>query len=353
MCRNFFASIQVLEESDILKSSRFNHREVDMAEKLQKLLIILPCYNEEEILPSTIKTMKKLLTSLVKEKKVSPESKICLVNDGSKDKTWEIISQTCAQNKMFAGIKLSRNFGHQSTIIAGMYSVDADLYVTIDADLQDNPECIAEMLKCVEEGAEVVYGIRKSRKTDSIFKRTSAQLYYRLLNLFGVDVLYNHADYRLMSRRAVETLKQFPERNLFLRATVPLLGFKTAQVYYDRTARTAGETKYPLNKMLALAWNGVSSFSIVPLRIVTFLGLFICFLSVLFLIYLFYRYSAKGTVVGWASLVTIITIFSGVQLLSLGIIGEYIAKIFVEAKKRPLFIVEETLNLDDKEKIKD
>lgn len=321
-----------------------------MSTKSPKLLVILPCYNEEEILPTTVKTMKSLLMSLIKDKKISPESQICLVNDGSTDATWKIIEKTCAKDKHFAGIKLSRNFGHQSTIMAGMYSADADLYVTIDADLQDNPQCIVKMLEEAGHGAEIVYGIRQSRKTDSFFKRGSAQLYYKLLHLFGVNVLYNHADYRMMSRRAVEALKEFPERNLFLRATVPLLGFKTSNVYYDRTARTAGETKYPLNKMLALAWNGVSSFSIVPLRIVTFLGLFICFLSVLFLIYLFYRWSYRGTVVGWASLVTIITIFSGVQLLSLGIIGEYIAKIFVEAKKRPLFIVDEKINLEtDKE----
>ncbi len=321
-----------------------------MSTKSPKLLVILPCYNEEEILPTTIKTMKSLLMSLIKDKKISPESQICMVNDGSTDATWEIIEKACAKDKHFAGIKLSRNFGHQSTIMAGMYSADADLYVTIDADLQDNPQCIVKMLEEVSQGAEIVYGIRQSRKTDSFFKRGSAQFYYKLLHLFGVNVLYNHADYRMMSRRAVETLKEFPERNLFLRATVPLLGFKTSNVYYDRTARTAGETKYPLNKMLALAWNGVSSFSIVPLRIVTFLGLFICFLSVLFLIYLFYRWSYRGTVVGWASLVTIITIFSGVQLLSLGIIGEYIAKIFVEAKKRPLFIVDEKINLEQEKK---
>lgn len=320
-----------------------------MSKKLPKLLVILPCYNEEEILPTTIKTMKSLLDSLIKDKKISTDSQICMVNDGSSDKTWDIIEKACAKDKHFAGIKLSRNFGHQSTIMAGMYNTDADLYVTIDADLQDNPNCIIPMLEEVKNGADIVYGIRKSRHTDSFFKRGTAQLYYKLLHLFGVNVLYNHADYRMMSRRAVETLKQFPERNLFLRATVPLLGFKTSNVYYDRSARTAGETKYPLNKMLALAWNGVSSFSIVPLRIVTFLGLFICFLSVLFLIYLFYRWSYRGTVVGWASLVTIITIFSGVQLLSLGIIGEYIAKIFVEAKKRPLFIVDEKINLDKSE----
>lgn len=317
-----------------------------MSKKLPKLLVILPCYNEEEILPTTIKTMKTLLDSLIKNKKVSTDSQICMVNDGSSDKTWDIIEKACTKDKHFAGIKLSRNFGHQSTIMAGMYNTDADLYVTIDADLQDNPNCIIQMLEEVKNGADIVYGIRKSRNTDSFFKRGTAQLYYKLLHLFGVNVLYNHADYRMMSRRAVETLKQFPERNLFLRATVPLLGFKTSNVYYDRSARTAGETKYPLNKMLALAWNGVSSFSIVPLRIVTFLGLFICFLSIMFLIYLFYRWSYRGTVVGWASLVTIITIFSGVQLLSLGIIGEYIAKIFVEAKKRPLFIVDEKINLD-------
>lgn len=313
---------------------------------MKKLVIILPCYNEEEILPQTVKKMKTLLGGMIKAGKVAPDSKICFVNDGSRDKTWDIIRKTCAKDKLFCALNLSKNFGHQGAILAGMYDTSADVYVTIDADLQDNPDCIPQMFEKIEEGCDIVYGVRDSRQTDSFFKRTSAALYYRLLRLLGVNIIYNHADFRMMTKRAVETLKQFPERNLFLRAIVPLLGFKSAQVYYDRTARQAGETKYPLKKMIALAWNGVSNFSIVPLRLVTFLGFFICFLSLLFLGFVVYRWSVRGTIVGWASLVTIITVFSGVQLVSLGIIGEYLAKIFVEIKKRPLFIVEDKIGFE-------
>ncbi len=313
---------------------------------LKKLAIILPCYNEEEILPHTIRKMRALISGMIKKKKISADSKICFVNDGSRDDTWNIIKKTCAKDKLFCAVNLSRNFGHQGAILAGMYEVCADVYVTIDADLQDNPDCIPQMLEKINSGCDIVYGVRDSRQTDSFFKRTTAVLYYRLLKFLGVNIVYNHADFRMMTKRAVETLKQFPERNLFLRAIVPLLGFKSAQVYYDRTARQAGETKYPLKKMVALAWNGVSNFSIVPLRLVTFLGFFVCFLSVLFLCFVIYRWSVRGTIVGWASMVTIITVFSGVQLVSLGIIGEYLAKIFVEVKKRPLFIVEDKIGFE-------
>lgn len=314
---------------------------------MPKLAIILPCYNEEEILPKTIATIKNLLDNLIKSKKVSPSSRICFVNDGSKDKTLEIIRKTCLRDKLFCCINLSRNFGHQGAILAGMNELSADIYVTIDADLQDNPECICEMLEKINEGCDIVYGVRKSRTTDSWFKRTTATCYYRLLKLLGVNIVYNHADFRMMTKRAVETLKQFPERNLFLRAIVPLIGFKYAKVYYDRTKRQAGETKYPLPKMVALAWNGISNFSIIPLRFVTFSGFFVCFLSFIFLCYVVYNWSAKGTIVGWASTVTIITIFSGIQLISLGIIGEYLAKVFIEVKKRPLYIVESKIGCEN------
>lgn len=314
---------------------------------MKKLVVILPCYNEEEILPRTIQKMKKLMTSLIKSKTISETSRICFVDDGSRDATWKIISQTCRKDKLFSALKLSRNFGHQSAILAGMYDVSADIYVTIDADLQDDPDCIPQMLDALlNQGCDIVYGVRNSRKSDSFFKRASASLYYRLLKLLGLNIVYNHADFRMMSRRAVETLKQFPERNLFLRAIVPLIGFKSAQVYYERTPRTAGETKYPLKSMIALAWNGISNFSIVPLRLVTFMGFMVCFVSLFFISYVIYRWSQQGTIVGWASTVTIITLFSGLQLLSLGIIGEYLAKVFVEVKQRPLFIVEDKIGID-------
>ena len=287
------------------------------------------------------------MTSLIKSKTISETSRICFVDDGSRDATWKIISQTCRKDKLFSALKLSRNFGHQSAILAGMYDVSADIYVTIDADLQDDPDCIPQMLDALlNQGCDIVYGVRNSRKSDSFFKRASASLYYRLLKLLGLNIVYNHADFRMMTRRAVETLKQFPERNLFLRAIVPLIGFKSAQVYYERTPRTAGETKYPLKSMVALAWNGISNFSIVPLRLVTFMGFMVCFVSLFFISYVIYRWSQQGTIVGWASTVTIITLFSGLQLLSLGIIGEYLAKVFVEVKQRPLFIVEDKIGID-------
>lgn len=310
---------------------------------MKKLLIIVPCYNEEEILPSTITTMSSLLKKMIKDKLAAPDSRVHFVDDGSSDKTWEILGKACARNKLFEASRLSRNFGHQSAILAGMYDNDADVYVTIDADLQDDPNCIIEMMEKIDQGCDIVYGVRNKRDTDSYFKRFTAQGFYKVMSLLGVRIIYNHADFRMMSRRAVNELKQFPERNLFLRAVVPLVGFKSDMVYYDRTARMAGETKYPLKKMLALAWNGISSFSIVPLRLVTFMGFLISLLGACFVLKILLNYNTHGAVSGWASTVTLITLFSGVQLISLGIIGEYIAKIFVEVKKRPLYIIDEKI----------
>ena len=308
---------------------------------LKKLTVIMPCYNEEEVLPETFARMKNLMSRLIKEKKISPSSKVCLVDDGSKDKTWELILRFTKEDDLFEGIGLSRNFGHQGALLAGMYETDADIYVTIDADLQDDETCIEEMLTHIDEGCDIVYGVRKKRQTDTFFKRATAQCFYKLLKLLGVNVIYNAADYRMMTRRAVDVLKQFPERNLFLRAIVPLIGFKYATVCYDRTARTAGETKYPLKKMLAFAWNGISNFSIVPLRLVTIMGFALCFLSFVLVCMVLYGWYTKGTIAGWASTITAITAFSGIQLLSLGIIGEYLAKVFMEVKNRPLYIVRE------------
>ncbi|MFV0627470.1 MAG: glycosyltransferase family 2 protein [Alphaproteobacteria bacterium] len=316
---------------------------------LKKLLIVLPCYNEEEILPYSIKTIKNLLEKMIKEKLISPQSRACFVNDGSTDKSWEIIKKECHKKEsLFSGINLSKNFGHQSAILAGMYDSEADLYVTIDTDLQDNPECIVEMIEKIKQGNDIVYGVRKQRTTDTFFKRITALTYYKFLSLLGVKIIQNHADFRMMTKRVVEQLKRFPEKNLFLRAIVPLVGFKTDNVYYDRSKRIAGETKYPLSKMVALAWNGISSFSIIPLRLVTFTGFTVCFISVIFLLILFYRWSVGGTIVGWASTITVITVFSGIQILSIGIIGEYIAKIFIEVKDRPLYIIDEKIGFDKK-----
>ena len=311
---------------------------------MKKLLIVIPCYNEEEVLPSTFSTISELLQKMIDQKLVSPDSRAHFVNDGSRDKTWEILANECAKNPLFEASKLSRNFGHQGAILAGMYDNDADLYCTIDADLQDDPNCIIEMVKKIDQGNDIVYGVRRKRDTDTFFKRFTAQAFYKIMSWLGVKVIYNHADFRMMTKRTVEQLKQFPERNLFLRAVVPLVGFKSDMVYYDRTPRMAGETKYPLKKMLAFAWNGISSFSIVPLRLVTLMGFIISFLGACFIIKIFFNYNIHGVISGWASTVTLITVFSGVQMVSLGIIGEYIAKIFVEVKQRPLYIVEEKVS---------
>ena len=308
---------------------------------MQKLLIVVPCYNEEEVLPTTFKTMSELVGKMIKEQLITDTSRVHFVDDGSTDKTWELISKAAKENILFEASKLSRNFGHQGAILAGMYDNDADLYCTIDADLQDDPNCIIEMVEKINQGNDIVYGVRKKRNSDTFFKRFTAQGFYKIMSWLGVKIIYNHADFRMMSNRAVEKLKQFPERNLFLRAVVPLVGFKSDMVYYDRTPRTAGQTKYPLKKMLAFAWDGVSSFSIVPLRLVTLVGFLISFLGACFVFKILLNYNAHGAVSGWASTVTLITVFSGVQLISLGIIGEYIAKIFMEVKQRPLYIVEE------------
>lgn len=308
-----------------------------------KLLIVIPCYNEEEVLPSTFERMEMLMNKMLGEKLIDKNSRVMFVDDGSADNTWQILKNKVSKAPFFEALRLSRNFGHQSAILAGMYDNDADIYVTIDADLQDDPDCIVEMLQKIKTGVDIVYGVRKERSSDTWFKRVSAQLFYRLLLALGVKIVYNHADFRMMTRRAVEQLKQFPERNLFLRAVVPLVGFKSDSVYYNRTPRTAGTTKYPLKKMLAFAWNGVSSFSIVPLRLVTLLGFLISLLGAAFIIRILFTWNARGTVAGWSSTITLITCFSGVQLLSLGVIGEYIAKIFVEVKRRPLYIVDEKI----------
>ena len=311
-----------------------------MSDKLPKLAIVVPCYNEEEVLPKTIQVISGLLKEMINKKEISSESVVCYVNDGSQDKTWDIIQKIAAKDKNNVGISLSRNFGHQKAIIAGMYECDADIYVTIDADLQDDCFAIREMLQKIKDGCDIVYGVRDCRDTDTLFKKYSAQAFYKLMQFLGVNIVYNHADFRMMTRRAVNNLKEFPERNLFLRALVPLIGYKYSTVYYDRKAREAGETKYPLMKMLSFAWNGISSFSIVPLRLVTFTGFAVCLLSIILMISLFYGWEQGKAMDGWTSLVIVITIFSGVQLLSLGIIGEYMAKIFIEVKHRPLYIVD-------------
>ncbi len=309
-----------------------------------KLVIIVPCFNESAVLMDTSNTLLKLIQTMINKAVVSNDSTLCFIDDGSVDSTWNIIESLSKSNKNIEGIKLSRNFGHQKALLAGLYSIEADAYVTIDADLQDDENSIIEMLNKFNEGFDIVYGIRKSRESDSIFKKKSALGFYKLMTFLGVNIVYNHADFRLMSERTVFALRKFPEKNLFLRAMIPLLGFQTSKVFYDRKKRMKGETKYPIRKMMSFAWDGVTSFSIVPLRLVTLSGLLSCFVGILLIIFSVWKWFEGETILGWTSLISIITIFSGVQLVALGIIGEYIGKIYNESKGRPNFIVQEKTN---------
>ena len=318
-----------------------------MVEKCPKLLIVIPCYNEEEVLDITIKKMQSLLKEMIKQMLVSPQSKVCFVNYGSRDNTWNKIKSNIKTNSLIGGINLSRNFGHQSAVLAGLLEEKADIYISIDADLQDDPQVIFEMVQKYKEGNDIVYGVRAKRNIDSLFKKYTALGFYKLMAFLGVNIVYNHADFRLMSNRAVQTLKKFPERNVFLRAMVPLLGFKSCTVSYDRKQRLAGESKYPLKKMVSFAWNGITSFSEVPLHLVTFLGFATCMISFFLFLYSLYSWMSGNALIGWTSLITALTFFSGVILLSIGIIGEYIGKIFIEVKNRPLYIVDEKVNLDE------
>ena len=314
---------------------------------MKKLMVIMPCYNEEEVLPISIKKMSKLMQEMIASQKISKDSKVCLVNDGSTDKTWDIISETVAKDKMFGGINLSRNFGHQSALLAGLYGgADADMYVTIDADLQDDIECIKEMVEKCNQGFDIVYGVKVKRDADGFFKKLTATTFYKFMAFLGVNIVYNHADFRLMSKKAVTAMKQFGEHNLFLRAVVPLVGFKSCQVKDVISERVAGKSKYTLKKMVTFAWNGISSFSIVPLHLVTLLGMFVSFLSMCLIIYTFYKYFKGGVIPGYTSLIAAISFFSGVILLSLGVIGEYLGRVFNEVKARPLYIIDEKINLD-------
>lgn len=313
-------------------------------EKLKELAIIVPCYNEEAVLPQSIKTLVALRESLIKKELIAKTSKLVFINDGSHDATWKIIEKEHSKNPFIKGISFSRNFGHQAALLAGMYNTDADIYITIDADLQDDPRVIEDMVKSSYEGYEVVYGVRNRRDTDSFFKRNTALLFYKLMSLLGVELVANHADFRLLSRRAVDAMSKFTEKNLFLRAIVPLVGFKSCNVYYDRQKRTAGTTKYPLKKMVLFALKGISSFSTVPLHLITLFGVLISIISFFLMLWTICAYFSGSTIVGWASLMSVITFFSGITILFMGIIGEYIASIFVEVKNRPTYIIDETLD---------
>lgn len=313
-----------------------------------KLYLVIPCYNEEEVLPETSKRLKEKYTALMNEGKIDTDSKIVFVNDGSKDRTWEMICDLHKADPVFRGICLSRNKGHQNALMAGLMTVksECDAAISMDADLQDDIDAIDEMVDRYREGYEVVYGVRSSRKKDTFFKRTTAEGFYKVMRAMGVETVYNHADYRLMSRRALEALSEFDEVNLFLRGIVPLVGFKSTEVTYERGERFAGESKYPLKKMLAFATEGITSMSIKPIRLITTLGFLVFLFSIGVLIYSIIRKFTGYTVPGWAFLAVSIWALGGVQLLAIGVIGEYIGKIYLETKHRPKFIVAEYLNDD-------
>ena len=305
------------------------------------LYIVIPCYNEEEVLPITYKLFLNELNTLVQKEKISSKSKIVFVDDGSSDNTWQIISDLAKTYEAIEGIQQSRNRGHQNAVLMGMLdSKDkCDICVTIDCDGQDDITTIEQMIDKYHEGYEVVYGVRNNRDTDTIFKKYTALSFYTLLKKMGVNVVYNHADYRLMSKSVLEGLSQFKEVNLFLRGLIPLVGFKNTNVYYKRNARIAGESHYPLKKMLALAIDGITSMSTTPLRIITCLGILVSFLSFLFIFWVIIGYFLGNTLSGWASLVSVICLLCGFQLISIGIIGEYVGKIYLEVKNRPRFII--------------
>lgn len=305
------------------------------------LTIVVPCYNEEAVLPETARRLVALLRDLRERGRIDPSSHVILIDDGSQDRTWYLTEMLCQQYPELRGIKLSRNRGHQRALLAGLHRARGDATISVDADLQDDLHAIDKMLDAYTDGAEVVYGVRKRRNSDTLFKRLSAEIYYKLLARMGVEVIFNHADYRLLGRRALNALRQYGESNLFLRGIVPQLGFKTSVVEYDRCERWAGESKYPLRKMLALAWDGITSFSAVPLRLITGLGVIVSLGSFGVALWaLIIRLFSDSAVPGWASTVVPLYFLGGVQLLSLGIIGEYLAKIYVETKHRPPFFVD-------------
>ena len=310
------------------------------------LYVVVPCYKEEEVLPETAKRLKAKLTALIAQGKISPRSRILFVNDGSKDRTWPIIEELHARDRIFSGVNLSRNRGHQNAMLAGLMTAvqHADLMVSMDADLQDDIDAMDKMIDAYHEGYDVVYGVRASRKTDSFFKRFTAESFYKLMKAMGVDIVFNHADYRLMSRRAVEGLADFREVNLFLRGIVPQIGYAWTTVEYDRAKRFAGESKYPLKKMLSFAFDGITSFSVKPMRLILVLGAVIFVLSLLMLLWALVEWVSGKTVSGWASLICSIWMIGGIQLLALGVIGEYIGKVYSETKARPRYIIERVLN---------
>lgn len=306
---------------------------------------IIPCYNEEAVLPETTRRLTEKLNSMVSTGLINKESRVLYVDDGSKDRTWELISQFNRENPWVEGVKLAHNRGHQNALLCGLMSAmpRCDAAISMDADLQDDIDALDQFVKKFQEGCDVVYGVRNKRDTDTWFKRTTAEGFYKVMNLLGVDVVFNHADYRLMSKRALEALSEYREVNLFLRGIVPLIGYRSDYVYYDRHERFAGESKYPLKKMLSFALDGITSFSVKPLKLISNLGVLISILSIFGLLYALISYFLGVTVSGWTAIVCSIWLLGGLQMLCLGVVGGYIGKIYSEVKARPRYRVEEYL----------
>ena len=317
--------------------------------KTSTLYIVVPCYNEEEVLHETTKRLKEKLEYLIKKDIISKKSKVMYVNDGSKDNTWNMIKEIETKEKLFTGISLSRNRGHQNALVAGLLTAKeyADVVISMDADLQDDINAVDEMLEKYYDGCEIVYGVRSSRKKDSFFKKTTAEGFYKFMKVMGVDVVYNHADYRLTSKKVLDNFKDYKEVNLFLRGIFPLIGYKNDVVYYERNERFAGESKYPLKKMLNFAWDGITSFSVKPLRMICTIGFIILFVSIVIMIYSLVRKLTGNTVDGWTFLSISIWFIGGIQMICLGIIGEYIGKVYTEVKARPRYIIEDNLLEND------
>lgn len=317
--------------------------------KNEILYIVVPCYNEEEVITETNKRLTEKLKELIKNKKISNQSKIMFVNDGSRDKTWSLIEEFHKKNKIVSGVNLSRNRGHQNALLSGLMTAKkyADIVISMDADLQDDIDAIDNMIDKYYEGNDIVYGVRSSRKKDSFFKKFTAEGFYKIMKIMGVDIVFNHADYRLTSRRVLNELENYKEVNLFLRGIFPLIGFKSTIVYYERAERFAGESKYPLKKMLSFAWEGITSFTVKPLKIIMNIGLIIAFLSFLFLIYVVIGHFIGNSVSGWTTIIVLLCFFSGVQIFCIGVIGEYLGKVYIESKERPRYCIQEELTDSD------
>ena len=313
------------------------------------LYIVVPCFNEEEVLPETARRLGDKLRALMNAGKISPQSRVLFVNDGSGDQTWAVLTRLHRDNPLLCGLDLSRNRGHQNALLAGLMAARgrADMAISMDADLQDDVDAAGAMVDKYLAGADIVYGVRSSRKTDTFFKRTTAEAFYRLMDRLGAETVFNHADYRLMSRRALDGLAQFQEVNLFLRGIVPMIGYPTDTVEYERGERFAGQSKYPLKKMLSFALEGVTSLSVRPLRMITGLGFLVFLISLIMIVYNVVRWATGNTVAGWASLACSVWFIGGLILLSLGVIGEYLGKLYLESKDRPRFLIQEELGLEE------